>query len=943
VHPILSEVAPLLNRERELERLSARLEAASRAEGALVIIQGLPGLGKTSLLHAAAREAQRRGFEVARARGAQLEGEWPFGIVRQLLEPALRRRTAEERSALLDGAAGLAAGVVLGENVAQPAVVDATSGTLHGLYWLCANLAAVQPLLLAVDDAHWADEASLRFLGMLARRLDALPALVVLAQRPVAPAALAELAADPQVERLGIEPLSPEAIRTLLTDWSPGEVDPEFALACYAATGGNPFFLTRLAAGLQAQGIAFTAEHADRITDVGPGAVRDAVRATLARLPPDTVALAEAATILGDDSDPMVAAELAGLEPEAAEAAAERLVGTGVLADARPLRFVHALVRDAVAAGLSAGVRAALHARAGELLDTSGGAPDAVAAHLLATQPRGRTWVVERLAAAARRAAERGAPQAAMTMLERGLAEPPDAPSRRAELLLDLARAASALGRPEALEHFRAAHALATEPDVRARAALGLTWAGGPALDAAEVIALLDGAIAENDADRELVLELQAARLTAFLTRPALLVPRWEAGEFEHWALLKGATRGERLVLAPLALMRMGLGGQADPAAELAERAAGAHRSDAQGGEGLWLMFIFIALYKTDRLEIVQRVLDRELRAARERGSVVAYALVCNFRGAVALRRGELATAEAEHRASLDAIPPDALQRAGRTSGLIDVLVEAGRLDEAEAILAAGGWQGPLPDDRETNVLLASRSRLRFARGDHPGALADALEARRRLRRPDGGDTNWDGWLRIALLRRLLGEPDAARAEADALLAAAHRFDTPGAVGQALRCCGLIEGGRAGLVRLREAVAHLERSPARLEHAHALVDLGAALRRLGARAEARDPLRDGMDLAAAAGAVPLAERARQELAATGLRVRRAAQTGVAALTPSERRIAEHAATGLTNAQIAQALFVTAKTVEMHLGNAYRKLDITSRHELPRHLQPTDPQ
>jgi DNA-binding CsgD family transcriptional regulator len=934
-------VAPLLDRERELDRLGARLEAASRAEGSLVIVEGLPGLGKTSLLRAATLEAQRRGFEVARARGAQLEGDWPFGVVRQLLEPALRRRSAEERSALLDGAAGLAAGVVLGESAGESAAVDATSGTLHGLYWLCANLAAAQPLLLAVDDAHWADEASLRFLGMLARRLDALPALVLLAQRPVARAALAELAADPQVERLGIEPLSPEAIRTLLGEWSVGEVDPEFALACFAATGGNPFFLTRLAAGLQAQGIAFTAEHADRITDIGPAAVGDAVGATLARLPPDAVALAEAATILGDDSDLMVAAELAGLEPHAAEAAAERLVGAGVLADARPLRFVHALVRDAVAASLSAGVRAALHARAAELLDGSDAAPDAVAAHLLATEPRGRTWVVDRLAAAARRAVARGAPQAAMTMLERALAEPPDAPSRRAGLLLDLARAASALGRPEALEHFRAAHALAADPAVRARAALGINWAGGPALDAAEVIALLDGAIAENDGDRELVLELQAARLTAFLTRPELLVPRWEAGEFEHWALLEGATRGERLVLAPLALMRMGLGGQADPAADLAERAGGAHRSDAQGGEGLWLMFIFIVLYKTDRLEIAQRVLDRELRAARERGSLVGYGLVCSFRGAVAARRGELATAEAEHRASLDAIPPDAWQRPGRTSGLIDVLVEAGQLDEAEAILAAGGWQGPLSDDRETNVLLASRSRLRFARGDHRGALADALEARRRLRRPDGGDTNWDGWLRIALLRRVLGEPDEARAEAEALLAAARRFDTPGAVGQALRGCGLIEGGRAGLELLHEAVAQLERSPARLEHAHALVDLGAALRRLGARADARDPLRDGMDLAAAAGALPLAERAHQELAATGLRVRRAAQTGIAALTPSERRIAEHAATGLTNAQIAQALFVTTKTVEMHLGNAYRKLDITSRRELPRHIHPTE--
>ena len=286
MHPILSEWPRSWTASASWIALAPGLRQRVAPRAPSVVVEGLPGLGKTSLLRAATLEAQRRGFEVARARGAQLEGDWPFGVVRQLLEPAVRRRSAEERSALLDGAAGLAAGVVLGESAGEPVAVDATSGTLHGLYWLCANLAAAQPLLLAVDDAHWADEASLRFLGMLARRLDALPALVLLAQRPAAPAALAELAADPQVERLGIEPLSPEAIRTLLGEWSVGEVDPEFALACCAATGGNPFFLTRLAAGLQAQGIAFTAEHADRITDVGPAAVGDAVGATLARLPP---------------------------------------------------------------------------------------------------------------------------------------------------------------------------------------------------------------------------------------------------------------------------------------------------------------------------------------------------------------------------------------------------------------------------------------------------------------------------------------------------------------------------------------------------------------------------------------------------------------------------------------------------------------------------------
>jgi DNA-binding CsgD family transcriptional regulator len=143
----------------------------------------------------------------------------------------------------------------------------------------------------------------------------------------------------------------------------------------------------------------------------------------------------------------------------------------------------------------------------------------------------------------------------------------------------------------------------------------------------------------------------------------------------------------------------------------------------------------------------------------------------------------------------------------------------------------------------------------------------------------------------------------------------------------------LVEGERAGIERLREAVAVLAESPARLEHARALVDLGAALRRARERREAREPLRRGLDLAHDCGALALVERARTELQAAGARPRRIQLTGVDALTPSERRIATMAAQGLTNREIAQALFVTLRTIETHLGHAYHKLGIRSREEL----------
>jgi DNA-binding CsgD family transcriptional regulator len=139
--------------------------------------------------------------------------------------------------------------------------------------------------------------------------------------------------------------------------------------------------------------------------------------------------------------------------------------------------------------------------------------------------------------------------------------------------------------------------------------------------------------------------------------------------------------------------------------------------------------------------------------------------------------------------------------------------------------------------------------------------------------------------------------------------------------------------GDDALDRLREAVETLEASAAELEHARALTDLGAALRRAGKRSEAQDSLRRGLDLAHRCGALSTAERARAELTAAGARPRRAALTGFDALTASERRVAELALEGLTNREIAQALFVTVKTVEWHLGNTYGKLGISSRREL----------
>jgi DNA-binding CsgD family transcriptional regulator len=193
----------------------------------------------------------------------------------------------------------------------------------------------------------------------------------------------------------------------------------------------------------------------------------------------------------------------------------------------------------------------------------------------------------------------------------------------------------------------------------------------------------------------------------------------------------------------------------------------------------------------------------------------------------------------------------------------------------------------------------------------------------------------WRSHLALALLG--LDQRDEALELAREEVELARAWGAPRPIGVALRARGLAEGGDEGIETLRESVAVLEGSTARLELARSLVELGAALRRANQRSDARELLRQGLDLAVRTGALPLVVRAEQELSATGARPRRLLLSGVESLTASERRVAGFAADGLSNKDIAQALFVTTKTVEVHLSNVYRKLGIGSRSELPQAL------
>jgi DNA-binding CsgD family transcriptional regulator len=238
-----------------------------------------------------------------------------------------------------------------------------------------------------------------------------------------------------------------------------------------------------------------------------------------------------------------------------------------------------------------------------------------------------------------------------------------------------------------------------------------------------------------------------------------------------------------------------------------------------------------------------------------------------------------------------------------------------------------------LKSDAIPTILTSVSATARLARAE--GDTATERRALRRLQRlaADLEFGTWSCSVWPADLAVALGPCDEARKLAERALVDARARGLPGEIGLALRAQALVDPTRLDIERLRTAATELERSELALEHARTLVDLGAALRRRGHRREARQPLGIGLERAFRCGATALVTRAQTELRATGARPRRLVVSGRDALTPSERRIALLAAEGRSNQEIAQALFVTTKTVETHLGHTYRKLDITSRTQL----------
>src|SRR5215210_5882826 len=346
----------LLERDGELESLRSALAEAVAQGGRLALVEGPAGIGKSRLLAELRSAAQEDDVRVLSARGSELEREFPFGVVRQLFEPPLADAEARER--WLAGAAEPARAIFETADAQSNGMAsDATFAALHGLYWLTANVSADGPLLLSVDDLHWCDRPSLRFLAYLVRRLEDMPALVGATVRSTDPgtdpALIAEIENDPATYAVRPGPLSEAAVTELVRARLGADADERFCAACARVTGGNPLLLRQLLSSLEADGVKPDAAHVDVVADIGPRAVSRTVLLRLARLPEEAVRVARSAAILGEHADLPAVAALAELSAEEAAAASAALAHAEILRAEPPIGFVHPLVREAIYQELS--------------------------------------------------------------------------------------------------------------------------------------------------------------------------------------------------------------------------------------------------------------------------------------------------------------------------------------------------------------------------------------------------------------------------------------------------------------------------------------------------------------------------------------------------------------------------------------------------------------
>ncbi|MBL7258130.1 ATP-binding protein [Paractinoplanes lichenicola] len=914
--------ATMVERSRELAALRACLTDVRDSQARVTLLEGPAGVGKTALLRAARDLAVTDGFRVLWARMPYLAATAPHELLRRLLGPEVERRGGPGS---LTGAAAFAAPLF------TPGTTTVT-GVDYGCQWLLAALADDGPLLLAIDDVHWADVDSLRILVDAVEDLQGAPIGVVATARPMAadPAVAAMLSRLATLGGAGVlrpEPLSEAGVAEVLCVAFGREPEQLFTLACAQASGGNVFYLRELVRPLVAAGLPPTAAAAAELAASGPQALAATVLWRLDQLGPVATELAQAAAVLGDDVPLRVVAALARAEGEPAGRAAAALEAASILVRADPVVFPHPLVRAAVEHTVAPGQLGRLHAAAARVLLASAAPAPQVARHLLRAPPGGAEGTVGLLVDEARRTLDSGSPETAHRLLTRALAEPPS-PAARPPVLLALAEAERATGAPaRAQQHL--AEVVETGPRELSISAM------------AELFDLLYELDDEAGAD--------SLRLRAFAAEPYGASPaelRLRAALLLDVAAGRTDRAPERLTRVDLDRLGIGTGeqrylllcvaihqratGECPPERFLSQLRRVVHGLPDDRPLTGWE--VSAALESAAFLASVEAMADADRVLERLRPDVAR------------LRRASPALqAEWSHRSALNGL------RRGRFEEALVVLAEAELFADRHGLTVYGG------------LARGARGYIALERGDYAEAgrhlldsPAEAVPARAlgellsgrperalALLDPPPGDgsaaTEREIEFEVHLLAshacQMLNDREGAVRESDREVAVRLRHGPSFQLALALRRRASFAPAREAeelLVQAMEACADTPRLPIR---ARVRASYGAALRRAGRLRAARAELAAALDLAERLGMTRLSGRVAADIRAAGGRPRRARVTGWAALTGSQAAVARLAAEGRTNREIAESLYVTIKTVETHLAAVYRKLAVPGRDHL----------
>ncbi|MEV6765094.1 AAA family ATPase [Streptomyces sp. NPDC051105] len=865
-----SELAAVDEALAELTGLSAHGAApADRPHGALLTFAGRAGIGKTTLLAEVRRRAAAQGCTVLSARGGDQEQRVAFHVARQLLQPRLAGAPEAELRASLGSWYDIV-GPALGLCAPTEGAPPDQQGLRDGLDWVLTHLVVRQaPMVLVLDDAHWADPESLGWLAAFAPRAEQLPLLVVVAYRPdELPDHAESLRGLPG--RAGgrphdLEPLSADAVAGLVRESLGAHADDAFCHECWAVTAGNPFETVELTAKVHDRGLDPTEAGAPLLRDLAAAVKGSGLIARLERLGPSTVRFAWACAVLGTEIHPALAAAVAGLGHEEAADAADALRGVRVLTGADTLEFVHPLIATAVYRAIPPSVRVALHGQAAWCVTDDGQGAATAARHLLETHPEGDPWVVQRLRAAAGETLRAGAPDAACRYLARALREPPSAKDRAA-VLYELGSASLLTEPATTVNHLRAALAEPiAEPGLRQNIVYRLS----------QVLAHSDR-LAE--ASETLAREIRVtgdARVRLRMLSEQFMWDAFRADEPDHPSRsrrlarladrLQGRDLTERYIIGLRTWDAVQRGEPAQVALHHAERALAGGLGWAESDRGfevpVLVALAFMYADRPDRTEELFATGTADFERQGWRGAHLSFAYTLH--GYVRYRRGRLAEAEDLVRSGLrlaERVGPGTPVYWYAVGTLVQTLLARGRTDEATQVAEEHSFHEPFPAAVVFPDAQTVYGELLLARGLTQDAAAELAAAGRRLEPRGIRNPAWCPWQLHLARAESHDTPDRALATALEAVGRARQFGAPSAIGQALRTAAEVTTGAARLTYLKEAVTHLEHSPAAYELACALVALGTEL---------HDPahLRKGLEAAEQCGADGLADEARAQLAA----------------------------------------------------------------------------